>query len=66
MVTNDSNHFAFGVVSLEKKLKKTIRHRPQVGFLEAVGLMGSVPPVVSPSEQNARAEFERRQRAVPL
>lgn len=47
-------------------LKKTIKHRPQVGFLEAVGLMGSVPPVVSLSEQNARAEFERRQRAVPL
>ncbi|KAF9132883.1 hypothetical protein BGX30_012505 [Mortierella sp. GBA39] len=47
-------------------LKKTIRHRPQVGFLEAVGLMGSVPPVMSPSEQKARAEFERRQRTVPL
>ncbi|KAG0068525.1 hypothetical protein BGZ89_004575 [Linnemannia elongata] len=47
-------------------LKKTIRHRPQVGFLEAVGLMGSVPPVVSPSEHKARAEFERRQRVVPL
>ncbi|KAH7056161.1 hypothetical protein BKA57DRAFT_500513 [Linnemannia elongata] len=47
-------------------LKKTIRHRPQVGFLEAVGLMGSVPPVVSPSEHKARAEFQRRQRVVPL
>ncbi|KAK3816922.1 MAG: hypothetical protein JOS17DRAFT_758561 [Linnemannia elongata] len=47
-------------------LKKTITHRPQVGFLEAVGLMGSVVPVVSHSEQLAREEFERRRRAVPL
>ncbi|KAG0293586.1 hypothetical protein BGZ96_002631 [Linnemannia gamsii] len=47
-------------------LAKTVRFRPQVGFLEAVGLMGSVPPVVSPSEQMARAKFERQQRAVSL
>ncbi|KAG0288740.1 hypothetical protein BGZ96_007496 [Linnemannia gamsii] len=47
-------------------LAQTIKFRPQVGFIEAVGLMGSVTPVVSPSEQKARAEFERRRRAVPL
>jgi len=66
MSTNDFNHCILGLVLWKKKLKKTIRHRPQVGFLEAVGLMGSVPPVISLSEQKARSEFERRQRTVPL
>ncbi|KAF9933389.1 hypothetical protein FBU30_005598 [Linnemannia zychae] len=39
-------------------LTKTIRFRPQVGFLEAIKIMGSVVPAPSPSEQKARAVFE--------
>ncbi|KAF9155826.1 hypothetical protein BG015_008403 [Linnemannia schmuckeri] len=42
-------------------LAKTVRHRPQVGFLPAIGVKGSVTPVVSVSEQLARAVFEKQQ-----
>ncbi|KAG9071576.1 hypothetical protein KI688_005788 [Linnemannia hyalina] len=44
-------------------LKKTVRFRPQVGFLPNIPLMGSVIPVISPSEQKARALFEKQQQA---
>lgn len=44
-----------------KKLSRTIRFRPQVGFLPAIEPKGPVKPVVSTSEQRARAAFESRQ-----
>ncbi|KAK3816927.1 MAG: hypothetical protein JOS17DRAFT_758583 [Linnemannia elongata] len=42
-------------------LKKMVQYRPQVGFLPNVPLQGSVVPFVSPSEQMARALFEKQQ-----
>ncbi|KAG0371853.1 hypothetical protein BGX24_001076 [Mortierella sp. AD032] len=42
-------------------LAKTIRFRPQVGYIKCVELKGTVAPEVSPSEQKARAVFENRQ-----
>ncbi|KAF9117954.1 hypothetical protein BGW39_001633 [Mortierella sp. 14UC] len=42
-------------------LTKTVRYRPQVGFLPAIPLQGTVAPFVSPSEQKARAVFEENQ-----
>ncbi|KAF9275279.1 hypothetical protein BGZ88_002434 [Linnemannia elongata] len=42
-------------------MAKTIRFRPQVGFLPAIVVKGSVAPVVSVSEQRARAVFEKQQ-----
>ncbi|KAF8947873.1 hypothetical protein BGZ47_007541 [Haplosporangium gracile] len=44
-------------------LSKTVRYRPQVGFLEAVPLKGTVLPFPSPSELKARAVFEERKAA---
>ncbi|KAF9124985.1 hypothetical protein BGW39_007751 [Mortierella sp. 14UC] len=44
-------------------LSKTVRYRPQVGFLPAIPLQGTVAPFVSPSEQKARAVFVKRQEA---
>ncbi|KAF9907147.1 hypothetical protein EC991_011287 [Linnemannia zychae] len=41
-------------------LSKTVRYRPQVGFLPSIPLQGTVVPFVSPSEQKARAVFEKR------
>ncbi|KAF9314741.1 hypothetical protein BGZ91_005937 [Linnemannia elongata] len=42
-------------------LVKLVRFRPQAGFLEALAMKGSVVPVPSPSEERARALFERWQ-----
>ncbi|KAF8947875.1 hypothetical protein BGZ47_007543 [Haplosporangium gracile] len=42
-------------------LKKTVQFRPQVGFLPNIPLKGTVVPVISPSEQKARALFEKQQ-----
>ncbi|KAG9071617.1 hypothetical protein KI688_005830 [Linnemannia hyalina] len=42
-------------------LAKMARFKPQVGFLPATEMKGSVVPVVSPSEQRARDVFEKRQ-----
>ncbi|KAF9151855.1 hypothetical protein BG015_006127 [Linnemannia schmuckeri] len=42
-------------------LARTIRYRPQVGFLPAIGVQGPMKPVVSASEQKARAVFEEQQ-----
>ncbi|KAG0062128.1 hypothetical protein BGZ89_010907 [Linnemannia elongata] len=42
-------------------LKKMVQYRPQVGFLPNIPLQGSVDPIVSPSEQKARALFEKQQ-----
>ncbi|KAF9132331.1 hypothetical protein BGW39_000352 [Mortierella sp. 14UC] len=42
-------------------LGKLVQFRPQLGFLEPVKLMGTVVPVISPSEQKARAVFEKQQ-----
>ncbi|KAF9318009.1 hypothetical protein BGZ91_005241 [Linnemannia elongata] len=42
-------------------LKKMVQYRPQVGFLPNIPLQGSVVPIVSPSEQKARALFEKQQ-----
>ncbi|KAG0368292.1 hypothetical protein BGX24_002881 [Mortierella sp. AD032] len=48
-------------------LAKLVRYRPQVGFIPAVPLQGSVTPFVSPSEQKARALFEeKKQRAASV
>ncbi|KAF9537678.1 hypothetical protein EC957_007813 [Mortierella hygrophila] len=47
----------------KKALTKTVRYRPQIGFLPAIPYMGSVMPVVSPSERKARAIFEKQQDA---
>ncbi|KAF9537190.1 hypothetical protein EC957_008681 [Mortierella hygrophila] len=47
-------------------LAKTVQHRPQIGFLEAVPYMGTVAPTVSPSEQKARAAFEKQQPAASV
>ncbi|KAG0271502.1 hypothetical protein BGZ95_000675 [Linnemannia exigua] len=44
-------------------LTKTVHFRPQVGFLKAIPLQGNVVPFVSPSEQKARAAYERQQEA---
>ncbi|KAF9935141.1 hypothetical protein FBU30_007520 [Linnemannia zychae] len=41
-------------------LAKTVRVRPQVGFLEPTKIMGSVIPLSSPSELKARAVFDRQ------
>ncbi|KAF9935142.1 hypothetical protein FBU30_007521 [Linnemannia zychae] len=41
-------------------LAKTVRFRPQVGFLEPIKIMGSVIPVPSPSELKARALFDKQ------
>ncbi|KAG0260760.1 hypothetical protein BGZ95_004363 [Linnemannia exigua] len=42
-------------------LTKTVRFRPQVGFLPPIPLQGTVIPFVSPSELKARAVFEESQ-----
>ncbi|KAG0273301.1 hypothetical protein BGZ95_010883 [Linnemannia exigua] len=42
-------------------LTKLVRYRPQIGFIKAVEVKGSVVPEVSPSEQKARAIFEGQQ-----
>ncbi|KAK3830618.1 MAG: hypothetical protein J3R72DRAFT_252983 [Linnemannia gamsii] len=42
-------------------LAKTVRFRPQVGYLPPIPLKGTVVPIVSPSEQKARAVFEKNQ-----
>ncbi|KAK3835621.1 MAG: hypothetical protein J3R72DRAFT_212364 [Linnemannia gamsii] len=42
-------------------LGKTVRHRPQIGWLEAITVIGTVAPVVSVSTEIARAEYARRQ-----
>ncbi|KAH7056226.1 hypothetical protein BKA57DRAFT_522308 [Linnemannia elongata] len=47
----------------KKALMKTVRYRPQIGFLPAIPYMGSVEPFVSASEQKARAFFEKQQDA---
>ncbi|KAG9071572.1 hypothetical protein KI688_005784 [Linnemannia hyalina] len=47
----------------KKALTKTVRYRPQIGFLPAIPYMGSVMPFVSPSERKARAIFEKQQDA---
>ncbi|KAF9902141.1 hypothetical protein EC991_005254 [Linnemannia zychae] len=44
-------------------LSKTIRFRPQLGYIKTVELKGTVVPVISPSEQKARAAFESQQQA---
>ncbi|KAF9537188.1 hypothetical protein EC957_008679 [Mortierella hygrophila] len=45
-------------------LAKTVRYRPQVGFLPNIPLKGSVIPFKSPSEFKARALFEQHQKSV--
>ncbi|KAF9124920.1 hypothetical protein BGW39_007797 [Mortierella sp. 14UC] len=42
-------------------LGKTVRHRPQIGWLEAVAVKGTVAPVVSESTETARAVYGRGQ-----
>ncbi|KAK3830613.1 MAG: hypothetical protein J3R72DRAFT_425785 [Linnemannia gamsii] len=41
-------------------LIKLVRYRPQIGFIKAVEVKGVVVPEVSPSEQKARAAFEKQ------
>ncbi|KAK3830313.1 MAG: hypothetical protein J3R72DRAFT_456226 [Linnemannia gamsii] len=48
-------------------LAKTVRYRPQVGFLPQIPLQGTVVPFVSPSEQKARSIFlENQQHAASI
>jgi hypothetical protein len=42
-------------------MSKMARFRLQVGYLEAVEVRGTVVPVPSPSEQKARAVYEKHQ-----
>ncbi|KAF9907146.1 hypothetical protein EC991_011286 [Linnemannia zychae] len=42
-------------------LAKTVRYRPQVGFLPRIPLQGTVAPFASPSEIKARAVYEGQQ-----
>ncbi|KAK3814505.1 MAG: hypothetical protein J3R72DRAFT_529880 [Linnemannia gamsii] len=42
-------------------LARPLSFRPQVGFLPAIALKGTLAPVVPPSEQNARAVFLKTQ-----
>ncbi|KAF9537785.1 hypothetical protein EC957_007672 [Mortierella hygrophila] len=42
-------------------MAKTIKFRPQAGFLPAIVVKGNVEPVVSASEQRARAVFKKQQ-----
>ncbi|KAF9935130.1 hypothetical protein FBU30_007509 [Linnemannia zychae] len=42
---------------------KTVRFRPQAGFLEPIKIMGSVAPAPSPSELMARTVFEKQKQA---
>ncbi|KAG0271504.1 hypothetical protein BGZ95_000677, partial [Linnemannia exigua] len=52
---------------LVSKLAKTVRYRPQVGFLPQIPLQGTILPFVSSSEQKARALFlEKQQRAASV
>jgi hypothetical protein len=47
----------------KRALTKTVRFRPQVGFLPNIPYMGTVVPVPSPSELKARAFFEKQKHA---
>ncbi|KAF9093602.1 hypothetical protein BGX23_003105 [Mortierella sp. AD031] len=49
-----------------KALQKTIRYRPQIGYMEPVELKGTVVPSVSPSTEKARAAFEKQQQAATV
>jgi hypothetical protein len=42
-------------------LAKTVRFRPQVGFIKAIEPKGTIMPEPSISEQLARAIFEKQQ-----
>ncbi|KAF9123106.1 hypothetical protein BGW39_009254 [Mortierella sp. 14UC] len=46
--------------------KRQVLTRPQAGFLEEVPLKGSVPAVVSPSTEKARAIYKKRMTAVSI
>ncbi|KAF9547149.1 hypothetical protein EC957_008829 [Mortierella hygrophila] len=41
-------------------IRRQILNRPQAGFLETIPLKGSVPAIVSPSTEKARAVHEQR------
>lgn len=66
MVDDKTNISLLLLFVADKKLAKTVRHRPQIGFLEAVPYMGTVAPIVSPSEQKARAAFEKQRPAASV
>ncbi|KAG9071542.1 hypothetical protein KI688_005754 [Linnemannia hyalina] len=42
-------------------LGKTVRFRPQIGFIQVIPATGSIPSAVSPSTEKAKAVFERLQ-----
>ncbi|KAK3835657.1 MAG: hypothetical protein J3R72DRAFT_451391 [Linnemannia gamsii] len=42
-------------------MSTTVKYRPQAAFLQRIPLMGTVVPVVSPSEEKARAVREQRE-----
>ncbi|KAG0279886.1 hypothetical protein BGZ95_011989, partial [Linnemannia exigua] len=44
-------------------LSHPLGHRPQAGFLTPIKVQGTVVPVISPSEQKARAVFEIQQQS---
>ncbi|KAG0372858.1 hypothetical protein BGX24_012499, partial [Mortierella sp. AD032] len=41
-------------------MAKTLRFRPQVGFIKRIEVTGTVVSIASPSEQKARAVFEEQ------
>ncbi|KAG0371540.1 hypothetical protein BGX24_001528 [Mortierella sp. AD032] len=43
-------------------LAKMVGFRPQLGFVEAIAVKGTIAPVAPPSEQKARAVYEEKQR----
>ncbi|KAG0252911.1 hypothetical protein BGZ95_006498 [Linnemannia exigua] len=42
-------------------MAQTLRFRPQVGFLKRIEVTGTVISIASPSEQKARAAFEKQE-----
>ncbi|KAF9093607.1 hypothetical protein BGX23_003110 [Mortierella sp. AD031] len=42
---------------------KTVKHRPLVGFLASPAVKGTMPPVVSPSSEKAKAVFDKQKQA---
>ncbi|KAK3845564.1 MAG: hypothetical protein J3R72DRAFT_487705 [Linnemannia gamsii] len=46
-----------------RALASGLRHRPQAGFLTPIEVHGTVVPVISPSEQKARAVFKKQQQS---
>ncbi|KAG0199466.1 hypothetical protein BGX33_011623 [Mortierella sp. NVP41] len=49
--------------SYKNIIGKTVKHRPLVGFLASPAVKGTMPPVVSPSSEKAKAVFDKQKQA---